>query len=653
MKFAPFSFRLNKSFVLTLSFVCILTSSMVGCKNREKPGEEQEIQETEQVSDFPQFSTEVRSLSQDDLAKLGSKNDLPTEFVYPGAYYAQVVYPERLASLEDQNAALDFFAQGTFQLPVPETLSRSKFALYSKGFTFDVLKNAKTNEVLQDGFPTSVEIVYLSSEEAFDKEKILAQVFQNVDQEKIKTQKYDKCEVRVVEKPLILQLDQSGSIVGKIDSICAGVAFPTDTSVVFISGTPESLNKYFGPEDGDSRGIVAQRLARANVSSAAVVFQYDYDFSVPNTQLIQLPVPVTTELMQVIQQNVLAFQFLFDLSKQDGNLVTLNVNAKSEEGANELRKAIGTALMKGVDNLHGQLSEIAAQTTDSTDAINKIVNLIKSVNLTTDGSNVVGTLQNTQDAVDFFVNSIKSINDSRVNGEIYAQIDMAARMLTQLSKAFALYYRQNSTYPANICAADGTPLLSWRVALLPFLDESAQKLFAQFKLDEPWNSDANIKLLDQMPSVYMRPSEPNDKTKTQFLIFNSPGTPFGRSPQGLKMQDVADPSRTLSVVLAAPEHAIEWSRPEEFAFNPQKPTETFGPFVCAAPLYGDVMGFACDDSEETAKTLASLIFGVDENKEEGPVVEQSAIEEPAVEKPAVEEPTIEEPAVEESTVPSE
>ena len=151
-----------------------------------------------------------------------------------------------------------------------------------------------------------------------------------------------------------------------------------------------------------------------------------------------------------------------------------------------------------------------------------------------------------------------------------------------------------------------------------------------------------------MPSVYMRPSEPNDKTKTQFLIFNSPGTPFGRSPQGLKMQDVADPSRTLSVVLAAPEHAIEWSRPEEFAFNPQKPTETFGPFVCAAPLYGDVMGFACDDSEETAKTLASLIFGVDENKEEGPVVEQSAIEEPAVE-----EPTIEEPAVEESTVPSE
>ncbi|MBP5623073.1 MAG: DUF1559 domain-containing protein, partial [Thermoguttaceae bacterium] len=578
MKLAPFSFRLNGFLVFTFLFAFALTSSFVGCKDKEKIDEEQIGQETEQVSDFPKFSTEIRSLSPSDLTALGSRNDLPTEFVYPGAYYAQVVYPDRLSSLEDQNATLDFFAQSLFQLPAPETLAQSKLAIYSKGFTFDNLKNAKTNEVLQEGFPTSAEIVYLSSDEAFNKEGILAQVFQNVDKEKIKTQKHGKYEVYVVEKPLIMQLDQSGSVVGKIDAICAGVAFPNDKSAVFISGTPESLDKYFGPEDGDSRGVVAQRLARANLNSAAVAFQYDYDFSVPNTQLVQLPVPVTAELMQVIQQNVLAFQFLFDISQEDGALVTLNVNAKSEDGAVELRKAIGTALMKGVDVIQSRLSENATQTPSSTEEIDKVVNLIKSVSLAVDGSNVVGTLKNSQDSVDFFINSIKTINDSRANAEIYAQTDMAAQILTQLSKAFALYYRKNSTYPSNICAADGTPLLSWRVALLPFLDESGQKLFDQFKLDEPWNSDDNIKLLNQMPAIYMRPSEPNDATKTQFLIFNSPETPFGKFPQGLKMQDVANPSRTFSVVYAAPEHAIEWTRPEEFAFNHEKPTDTFGPF---------------------------------------------------------------------------
>ena len=44
----------------------------------------------------------------------------------------------------------------------------------------------------------------------------------------------------------------------------------------------------------------------------------------------------------------------------------------------------------------------------------------------------------------------------------------------------------------------GKPLLSWRVHLLPFLEEN--ELYEQFKLDEPWDSPHNIKLLDQMPA---------------------------------------------------------------------------------------------------------------------------------------------------------
>src|SRR5271155_415299 len=56
--------------------------------------------------------------------------------------------------------------------------------------------------------------------------------------------------------------------------------------------------------------------------------------------------------------------------------------------------------------------------------------------------------------------------------------------------------------PAHaIYSKDGkTPLLSWRVAILPYIEHEA--LYQQFKLDEPWDSPHNKKLLDKMPKLY-------------------------------------------------------------------------------------------------------------------------------------------------------
>ena len=50
----------------------------------------------------------------------------------------------------------------------------------------------------------------------------------------------------------------------------------------------------------------------------------------------------------------------------------------------------------------------------------------------------------------------------------------------------------------------GQPLLSWRVALLPQLDQLP--LFQQIHLDEPWDSPHNRQFAEQMPAVYQMPS---------------------------------------------------------------------------------------------------------------------------------------------------
>ena len=63
---------------------------------------------------------------------------------------------------------------------------------------------------------------------------------------------------------------------------------------------------------------------------------------------------------------------------------------------------------------------------------------------------------------------------------------------------------RNSIPAAYSMDPQGKPLLSWRVHVLPYLEEQA--LYDQFKLDEPWDSPHNRKLIEKMPKVFENPS---------------------------------------------------------------------------------------------------------------------------------------------------
>ncbi len=60
--------------------------------------------------------------------------------------------------------------------------------------------------------------------------------------------------------------------------------------------------------------------------------------------------------------------------------------------------------------------------------------------------------------------------------------------------------------PAAITGKDGKPLLSWRVAILPYLVDydgrPQDDLFKAFHLDEPWDGPHNKALLARMPAVF-------------------------------------------------------------------------------------------------------------------------------------------------------
>ena len=81
--------------------------------------------------------------------------------------------------------------------------------------------------------------------------------------------------------------------------------------------------------------------------------------------------------------------------------------------------------------------------------------------------------------------------------------------LRRIYQAFAEYADANRTYPpAFTTDAEGRKLHSWRVLLLPYLDEEA--LFAQIRLDEPWDSDWNSQFHSQTPNVFKCASTPEN-----------------------------------------------------------------------------------------------------------------------------------------------
>ncbi|MCA9060907.1 MAG: DUF1559 domain-containing protein, partial [Planctomycetaceae bacterium] len=81
--------------------------------------------------------------------------------------------------------------------------------------------------------------------------------------------------------------------------------------------------------------------------------------------------------------------------------------------------------------------------------------------------------------------------------------------LSELGIAWRKYERDVGTFPVgpprltgmtSHYDSSGRPLLSWRVHLLPFMGQ--EQLYRQFRADEPWDSEHNLRMLEKMPTVY-------------------------------------------------------------------------------------------------------------------------------------------------------
>jgi hypothetical protein len=176
--------------------------------------------------------------------------------------------------------------------------------------------------------------------------------------------------------------------------------------------------------------------------------------------------------------------------------------------------------------------------------------------------------------------------------------------LRQLSLAMMYYHDTNNCFPPQATAVmfkPGDPIVpgnpngppkvqpavSWRVLLLPFLEESP--LFEQFNTFEPWDSPQNQGLSTRTVKVYQMPRDTSvpanhtfyqvfygDEMKSPHALFDAPSwRQPGFVQRGPRIDQIMDgSSNTLMVVEAAT--AVPWAKPADIFFDPDQPPPALG-----------------------------------------------------------------------------
>jgi prepilin-type processing-associated H-X9-DG protein len=149
--------------------------------------------------------------------------------------------------------------------------------------------------------------------------------------------------------------------------------------------------------------------------------------------------------------------------------------------------------------------------------------------------------------------------------------------LKQIGLAFHNYHEANDCLPpAAITDRNGRPLLSWRVAILPYMESSP--LYSNFHLDEPWDSPHNLALLDQMPLVYACPSDLNRKPGTTgYQAVIGPATAFTPDLKLLSFRDFTD-GLSNTVVVGESRSSVPWTKPDDLPLDLSLPLSGLGSY---------------------------------------------------------------------------
>lgn len=166
--------------------------------------------------------------------------------------------------------------------------------------------------------------------------------------------------------------------------------------------------------------------------------------------------------------------------------------------------------------------------------------------------------------------------------------------LHNIALALLQYHDLNGSFPpAYIADEEGRPMHSWRVLLLPYLDQ--RNLYKQYRFDEPWDGPNNSKLHDIILKIYSCPSHPEKlpRTDTSYVAVVGPQTMWP-GEKATKFSDLKDGSSKTIMLVEVHNSGIHWMEPRDLHVTqmPMTINPPRGQGISSGHAHGAHVGFA-------------------------------------------------------------
>ncbi len=135
----------------------------------------------------------------------------------------------------------------------------------------------------------------------------------------------------------------------------------------------------------------------------------------------------------------------------------------------------------------------------------------------------------------------------------------------QLSLALHNYASDNHGQfpPAYIADENGRPMHSWRVLILPYIEQDV--LYRQYHFAESWDSPHNLTIAQQIPDLFQCPSRSSDQRGlfTSYVAVVGDETMWPGA-ESTSYEDITDGTTNTLCLLEWPESDIVWTEPRDF-----------------------------------------------------------------------------------------
>lgn len=145
---------------------------------------------------------------------------------------------------------------------------------------------------------------------------------------------------------------------------------------------------------------------------------------------------------------------------------------------------------------------------------------------------------------------------------------------------------------------------SWRIDMLPWIGQ--EELWKLYRFEEPWDSDANKRLLGLMPEAFRHPMDRQDSSNTSYFAITGPETVFA-GEAGAKFIDIRD-GLSNTILLVEAKRSVPWTKPEDISYAQDRPLEKMGGWFDGLFVAGFADGHISVFTEPVDETTLRAMF---------------------------------------------